>query len=347
MTTLQASILRWAQPLLHSKSIDELATALVAPPAVIGESPTGVLVLADPRHELRRLADGGVAVERAGLRFVDALEGVAPLYSTLQSPWCGTYRAADHSLLFPGHSGLTHLALLPLPRTSPIAGVYNVASRGAQPALASLDRAWLDHVASLVLVAVERWLQRARLLQSGQVDPETGWNGRAYFEARRRELVAACLRRKQPAACIVIDVDGLGRINERHGIAAGDAALREIGARIEAQVRASDTFAHLGDDAFAILLPDTSAQAGRALVERILQAIRSAPVALSSRASDEARVSLGVAGFDPSSVPDGVDRKTIADQWLAEALLTLQRAKVAGGDRALFSSAGAASALEK
>jgi len=194
---------------------------------------------------------------------------------------------------------------------------------------------------------VERWLQRARLLHSGQVDSDTGWNGRAYFAARRRELVASCLRRNQPAACIVIDVDGLGRINERHGIAAGDAVLREIGSRIEAQVRASDAFASLGDDAFAVLLPDASARAAGALVERILQAVRSVPVSPSPNASHDVRVSLGVAEFDPGSVPRGADRKTIADQWFAEALLTLQRAKVAGGDRALFSSAAAASVREK
>ena len=61
----------------------------------------------------------------------------------------------------------------------------------------------------------------------------------------------------------MIDVDGLGSLNEQRGVAAGDAVLFEVGSVIEAQVRASDSFAHLGEDEFAALAACDGAAARR------------------------------------------------------------------------------------
>ncbi len=132
-------------------------------------------------------------------------------------------------------------------------------------------------------------------------------------------------------------------INEHHGVSAGDAALREVGARIEAQVRASDAAAHLGSDAFAILLPATAPALAAPLVERILVAVRAAPVSLGPDLSVPVTVSIGIAGADVGTTADG-DRKAAADQWLAEAETALHRAKRAGGDRAALNSDGVTAA---
>ena len=345
---LQESLLRWGQSLLGSRALQDLAAALAAPPGTPDEMLTGVLVLPDPRHELRLLAVGDEPGRTwPGIQFVDALEGVAPLYASLQAPWSGEYRAADHGLLFAPLVGCTHVTLLPLPRGASLSGVYNVAARGTAPSIAGLDGAWQQHLASLVLAAVERWFQRARLMRAGVVDPVTGWNSRHYFDTRLRELVAACLRRGESASCAVIDVDHLGTINERYGVTAGDATLFEIGNRIEAQVRGSDAFAHLGDDAFVVLLPDTGAALAASLAERVLTAVRATPIAMAHGEELQVRVSIGIAELDPSRLGVEVERKALADQWFAEAETALHQAKRDGGDRCAFSFAGAASGRGK
>jgi two-component system, cell cycle response regulator len=334
-SSLQERVLAWSNGLMGARSLSQLAATLATPPAASGEDLTGVLLLLDPRHELRLLAtgDGESSVAKSSLRFVDSLAGVAPGYGTLHAPWAGPYHAADHGLLIAADAGCRHLALLPLPRSGGLTGVYNIGSRGGPVCLASLGHAWLDHIAAQALASAERLLLRARLLRAGVVDPLTGWNSRHYFLARVREQVGASARRAESATCLVIDIDGLGRLNDRQGVAAGDAALLEIGTLIEAQVRASDSFAHLGEDEFAALLPATSPRHATHLAERILAGVR---VALPGTAGDEdapLRVSVGIAGLEPSHLGVAADTKATADEWLARAHSALYQAKRAGGDR--------------
>ncbi len=348
-TSLQLQVLTWSNSLMAVRSLDQLAVALAQPPAAAGESLTGMLLLHDPRHELRRLAvgEGKPADSWPGLRFVDSLAGVAPGYGTLHMPWTGPYHAADHGLLIAAGAGCTHLALLPLPRSGGLTGVYNVGSRDGPIALATLGSAWLDHIGAQALASAERQLQRARLLRAGVVDPLTGWNGRHYFLARVREQVAASARHAEPASCIVIDVDGLGSLNEQRGVAAGDAVLVAVGDSIEAQVRASDSFAHLGEDEFAVLLPATAPHAASRLAERILAAVRAATVATAPGERETVRVSIGIAGLDPARFAAEIERKATADEWVSRAQAALYEAKRAGGDRYVVSEiscAGAASA---
>ncbi len=110
-------------------------------------------------------------------------------------------------------------------------------------------------------------------------------------------------------------------------------SLLEVGSCIEAQVRASDSFAHLGDDEFAALLPATPPQCatragGTHPRRRAGSADRTAPGRL-----EVVRVSIGIAGLDPAAARGGDDRKATADEWLSRAQAALHQAKRAGGDR--------------
>lgn len=332
---LAARVLEWSGELSGARTLGQLSATLSQPPGLAGEPLTGVLLLLDPRHELRRLAegDGHLVESMPGLRFVDSLSGVAPGYGTLHTPWTGAYHASDHALLIGADAGCRHLLLLPLPRSGGLTGVYNVGSRSEAVSLGTLGAPWLGLVASQALVNAERLLQRARLLRAGVVDPLTGWNSRHYFLARVREQVAASERHGEPAACLVIDVDGLGAINDRLGVTVGDAAVFEIGSVIEAQVRASDSFAHIGEDEFAALLPVTTPIAAVHLAERILSAVRATRFHAPQFGEHPLKVSIGIAGIDPSSLRTGRDRKATADEWLARAHSALHQAKRAGGDR--------------
>jgi diguanylate cyclase (GGDEF)-like protein len=332
---LQQQVLAWSNDLMAVRTLDQLAVALAHPPAAASEALTGVLLLLDPRNELRRLAagEGSQPATWPGLKFVDSLAAVAPGFGTLHAPWAGPYHPADHGLLIAAEAGCTDLVLLPLPRDGGLTGVYSVGSQTGPAAVGSLDSPWLAHIGAQAMASAERQLQRARLLRAGVMDPLTGWNSRHYFVSRVREQVAACVRHSEPATCMVIDVDGLGRLNETRGVAAGDAVLLEVGNVIEAQVRASDSFAHIGEDEFAALLPATSPQAATRLAERILAAVRAAPIATAPGLREVIKVSIGIAGFDPAGHVAAMDRKATADEWLSRAHAALHQAKRAGGDR--------------
>jgi diguanylate cyclase (GGDEF)-like protein len=61
-----------------------------------------------------------------------------------------------------------------------------------------------------------------------------------------------------------LDMDGLKRLNDRHGHAAGDAAIRALAARLAAAARPDALAARLGGDEFALWLPGAGLAAARA-----------------------------------------------------------------------------------
>ena len=86
-------------------------------------------------------------------------------------------------------------------------------------------------------------------------DPLTGLPNRTLLADRVSQALAAAQRRDEPCAFIVFDLDGFKQVNDDFGHDAGDEVLRQIGPRLGALLRESDTLARLGGDEFTVLLP--------------------------------------------------------------------------------------------
>ena len=93
-------------------------------------------------------------------------------------------------------------------------------------------------------------------------NPVTGLPNRAEF----RERLPGMLRASGPLAVAVLDVQGIGRINESRGRSYGDALLKEVGQAL-ARIDASGLVAHPESDKFMLAWPadrdDLQAAAGR------------------------------------------------------------------------------------
>src|SRR5205823_14804307 len=92
----------------------------------------------------------------------------------------------------------------------------------------------------------------ARLRRSGSTCFLTGSHTRRYLHARLREELARAQRARHSIVCLMIDLDHFKRINDQYGHLAGDAVLREVASRIDAEMRISDTGARFGGDEFEI-----------------------------------------------------------------------------------------------
>jgi diguanylate cyclase (GGDEF)-like protein len=64
------------------------------------------------------------------------------------------------------------------------------------------------------------------------------------------------MRTHAPVSLLLMDVDGFRQLNSDHGQEAGDAVLREIGARLRRLMRGYDFAARYGADEFLVLLPE-------------------------------------------------------------------------------------------
>lgn len=291
------------------------------------------LLLHDPQHEIRHLLAGdGQALEpMPGVCFVDALVTVAPQLTNLERPWLGPYRKADHELLLPGVARPGSIALIPLRRHEQLDGVLVFVSADPQRFTPELASDFLAHLGLVAAICVENAVNRARLLRSGLTDFLTGFHNRRYLHARLREEMARAQRAHQSIVCLMIDVDHFKRINDQFGHLAGDAVLREVAQRIDAEMRISDTGARFGGDEFAVVLSQATLAEGEKVAARVLHAVRHLPITIGKSTTETVTLSIGVGLATPG--PGLRDYKVLAERLIAEADAALYRAKSAGRNR--------------
>ncbi len=114
------------------------------------------------------------------------------------------------------------------------------------------------------------------LAQRADTDALTGLYNARGFEAHLSAEIARTIRYHVPLSLLLIDLDRLKNINDRHGHYAGQSALRDVATAIRAQLRASDVGSRWGGDEFAVIAPNTSQGAAWVMAERIRHAIGSA-----------------------------------------------------------------------
>jgi diguanylate cyclase (GGDEF)-like protein len=133
------------------------------------------------------------------------------------------------------------------------------------------------------------------------LDPVTGLVNREAFErALERELERA-REEDGKVGVIVLDVDGLRTLAERLGGEAADGVLQLVAHDLEKWKRRIDTAARLGDEGFALLLPESDAQGALLVSERLRRASHRTFAELSAPLT----LSLGVAAF-PAHAADEV-----------------------------------------
>ena len=139
------------------------------------------------------------------------------------------------------------------------------------PVVSSVLLATLYAFSHFLEVNVAARAKAEAVAESALRDTLTGLPNRARFEARLNHLVEHA--EEGPFALAFIDLDHFKNVNDTLGHPAGDQLLKEVAARMRAQVRQTDTLARISGDEFAVLFPGVaSAEAVKVVAERLLQA---------------------------------------------------------------------------
>lgn len=145
---------------------------------------------------------------------------------------------------------------------------------------------------------------RIRMLEHLAVtDPLTGLTNRRGLGQRLSERLSEARRHNEPGVVLFVDMDGLGRINDRFGHAAGDAAIRMVAEGLRNAVRAHDTVGRIGGDAFAVLMSRIGHEKGLAAAARLGRAIGRLTLVQEGRAVPLS-VSVGLAPFAGAETED-------------------------------------------
>ena len=158
-----------------------------------------------------------------------------------------------------------------------------------------------------------------RSLELAVTDALTGLRNRRYV-FRHLESV---LRAGTGCGVLMIDVDRFKPLNDYYGHAAGDAALREVAARLREHVRASDIVARYGGEEFLVVMSGAGAEETAVIAERLRVAIGDRPIDL-GQAKLPVTVSIGSALSASNS--DG-------EALIAAADSAMYRAKALGRNR--------------
>jgi len=157
-----------------------------------------------------------------------------------------------------------------------------------------------------------------------RVDPLTGCANRRHFQERMEAELERARRYGRDCSLLVIDIDLFKNVNDIHGHAAGDEALRHFVRVVRGQLRNQDELGRMGGEEFTVLLPETGAANAVAVAERIRCAIEAAPAQFEN-ARIPLTASIGVACRNSPAEP--------ADALVQRADKALYAAKSGGRNR--------------
>jgi diguanylate cyclase (GGDEF)-like protein len=187
------------------------------------------------------------------------------------------------------------------------------------------------NVTALVLLAyvatvIAREQRRARdaAIRLSTIDPLTGLFNRTFFFAAVEREIARSARSGRGFCLLMMDLDELKLINDRHGHFFGDRVLRGVGEVIRAGGRKIDTAARYGGDEFVVLLPETDPTGAYVLAEKVRLGVADLRVDVAGT-SIQPSVSIGVVSY-----PD--DGRT-SDELMITADSSMYHSKRAGKNR--------------
>jgi len=174
--------------------------------------------------------------------------------------------------------------------------------------------------------AVEELVRsRSRELESqANTDPLTGLGNLRHLQRELAQMLEMQKRYSHPFGLLLMDIDGLKRVNDSQGHQAGDRLLMQVAMALRRSIRTVDVAARIGGDEFCVLAPEQETDAAALLGERLHNAVSEE---VSIPADPPVGLSIGVVscpqhGTDAEALIDAADR-------------AMYRAKAAGENLAL------------
>jgi diguanylate cyclase (GGDEF)-like protein len=213
---------------------------------------------------------------------------------------------------------------VPMMAQSEALGVLYLAQPGQERMTEAKQRlavAMAEHIA----MALSNLKLHETLRSQSIRDPLTNLFNRRFMEESLELELRQAVRNQRPLGVIMVDLHRFKHFNDTYGHEAGDTLLRELGNRLQSNIRAEDIACRYGGEEFMLILPEGSVEVTRQRAEALREGIRNLAITHRGQPLSPITASLGVAIFP--------EHGQTVEALLRAASVAVYRAKKEGGDR--------------
>jgi diguanylate cyclase (GGDEF)-like protein len=198
-----------------------------------------------------------------------------------------------------------------------VVGVLNLADKMEGNGFSRDDIALVELLSQLVGASIGNIKLFEKMQRQATTDGLTGLaNHKTFYETLEKELWRT-RRYGGQISLIMVDIDGLKRINDAYGHHAGDKVISEISKKIKACIRHIDTAARYGGDEFAVILPNTSLADAVVAAERMVDSVSESPITW-KKEQIALSISVGVGEYGPESSPEDITSRSDQALYMAK-----------------------------
>lgn len=293
-----------------------------------------------------------VALNDSGFQAIDGFRGEAHIENVLElTPWDQHHWKLQRPRLIrmadplegpapPEHlagKAIAEIEILPFVRMGRCIGLLSVAARH-QP-FSELDQKFIRIFGSYFADRVSDILLRRQateaLINKATRDALTGLLNRGAIIERLGNQLALSKHAGKPLSVILADIDFFKVINDSHGHLAGDAVLREVSRRLQAQTLSGDSVGRYGGEEFLFVLYPCSAEEVVKAAERLRRAIAEVPVAIGGVAPKDLQVTISLGASSTAG-----QENARMEALLKQADEALYRSKAGGRNRVTAGHSG-------
>jgi diguanylate cyclase (GGDEF)-like protein len=182
------------------------------------------------------------------------------------------------------------------------------------------DLELLDIFAKQIAIAVENDILMQRVEKLEIKDALTGLYNAAFMQNRLQEEIKRAIIYRRPCAFLLFNIDNFKRFHENFGLLQSEAALKKIAALVRDSVSEIDRAGRIGDNEFAVILPEKNKRQAGKVAEDIRKKIE---VGLSQE--EDANKRITVSGGVSENPLDGVSSEELISK--AKELVSLAKEK--------------------
>jgi diguanylate cyclase (GGDEF)-like protein len=177
---------------------------------------------------------------------------------------CGHYLSSDQH---------NHYCF-PLIAYGEVLGLLYVARQDQDGTLTEQEMNLAGSISEQVALALSNAKLRQVLHNQSIKDALTGLYNRRFMEESLTRELARAQRNGSSVSVIMLDIDHFKQVNDMHGHAGGDAALRMTAQLLKTSLRASDLACRYGGEELVMILPDCTKENALVRAQQVCEALR-------------------------------------------------------------------------